>query len=179
MNLITVLIISFLFLSIVSTLFHFTHLWFKNGLLLHIFSAVNESTWEHMKMLLAPTLLLGVFQYLLLHDTYSNLFNAILILLVIGILTIPLIYEPLRILIKKVPFYITILIFYLAIIFGILSEYYILKNSISIFSESVSLFIILLITLKFALFTYFPPKIFLFKDPVTGGYGDVSHRKKN
>lgn len=179
MSLTTVLIISFFILSTLGTIFHFTHFWFKNGLILHIFSAINESTWEHMKMLVAPTLLLSVFQYFVLRENYSNLFNGILILYLVEILTISLMFEPLRILLKRVPFYITILIFYLAIIFGILSENYILKNNISIFSELGSLILIGIITIKFAIFTYFPPKIFLFKDPVTGGYGDVSHRKKD
>lgn len=179
MNLTTVLIISFFLLSTLGTIFHFTHSWFKNGLLLHIFSAINESTWEHMKMLVAPTLLLSIFQYFVLRGNYPNLFNGILFLFVVEILTIPLLYEPLRMLLKRVHFHITILIFYLAIIFGIFSEYYILKNEISIFSELVSLILIGIITLKFAIFTYFPPKLFLFKDPFTKRYGDVNHSKKN
>jgi len=125
-------------------------------------------------MLVAPTLLAGVFQFIVFKGSFPNFFNGILVLFVVEILTIPLLYEPLRILLKKVPFYFTILIFYLAIILGIFSEYYILNNKISIFSELVSLILIGIITLKFAIFTYFPPKIFLFRDPVTGGYGDMN-----
>lgn len=177
MTLTTVLIISFFLLSTLGTIFHFTHFWFKNGVLLHIFSAINESTWEHMKMLVAPTLLAGVFQFIVFKGSFPNFFNGILVLFVVEILTIPLLYEPLRILLKKVPFHFTILIFYLAIILGIFSEYYILNNKISIFSELVSLILIGIITLKFAIFTYYPPKIFLFRDPVSGGYGDIHHRR--
>lgn len=177
MSLTTVLIISFFILSTLGTIFHFTHSWFKNGLILHIFSAINESTWEHMKMLVAPTLLISIFQYFVIRENYSNLFNGILILFAVEILTIPLIYELLRLLLKKVPFQLTILIFYLSISLGLLSEYYILNNKISIFSELVSLILIGIITLKFAIFTYYPPKIFLFRDPVSGGYGDIHHRR--
>ncbi len=172
MSLILVLIISFLILSVFGTLLHFTHGWLKNGVLLHIFSAVNESTWEHMKLLVAPTILVMVFQYIFLNSEYTNIINGILILYIVEIVSIPLIFEPLRLILKKVPFIFTILIFYIAIILGLFVEYLILKNRISIFSESLSLVLILLITLKFSIFTYFPPKHFLFRDPVTGRYGD-------
>ena len=172
MSLISVLIISFFFLSIFGTLLHFTHGWLKNGILLHIFSAVNESTWEHMKLLVAPTLLVMVFQYIVLNSEYTNLINGILVLYVIEIVSIPLMYEPLRLILKKIPLIFTILIFYIAIVLGLFFEYIILKNNISLFNELLSLILILIITLKFSIFTYYLPKHFLFKDPVTGRYGD-------
>lgn len=172
MNLVTVLIISFFILSVFGTLLHFTHGWLKNGVLLHIFSAVNESTWEHMKLLVAPTILVMVFQYIFLNSEYTNLINGILVLYVVEIVLIPLIYEPLRLILKRVPFLFTILIFYIAIMLGLFFEYLIVKNGISLFSELLSLIFIFIITLKFCIFTYYPPKIFLFKDPVTGRYGD-------
>ena len=172
MDLITVLIISFVILSVFGTILHFTHGWFKNGILLHIFSAVNESTWEHMKLLVAPTLLVMIFQYVILKNDYSNLMNGILILFVVEIVSIPLLYESLGLILKEVPFIITILVFYISIILGLFSEYFILKNGISIFSELIGFLFILVITFKFGILTYFPPKIFLFRDPVTGRYGD-------
>ncbi len=172
MTLNTILLISFLLLLTFGTLLHFTHNWFKKGLLLHIFSAVNESTWEHMKLLLAPTCIVIILQYLLLRNSYSNILYSGLILLVVQILTIPLLYEPLRLIVRKVPFLITIGIFILAIIFGVLVEYIILKNGYALISEPLSLLIVICLLLLFGLFSYYPPKIFLFKDPVTGRYGD-------
>lgn len=172
MSLILLLIISFLILSIFGTLLHFTHGWLKNGVLLHIFSAVNESTWEHMKLLVAPTILVMVFQYIFLSSEYTNIFNGILILYIVEIVSIPLLYEPLRLILKKVPLLFSILIFYIAILLGLFFEYLILGNHISLLSELLSLILILVITLKFSIFTYFPPKHFLFRDPVTGKYGD-------
>lgn len=172
MSLILVFIISFFILSVFGTLLHFTHGWLKNGVLLHIFSAVNESTWEHMKLLVAPTILVMVFQYIFLNNEYTNIINGILILYIVEIVSIPLLYEPLRLILKKVPFIFTILVFYIAIVLGLFFEYLILKNNISILSEFISLILILIITLKFSIFTYFPPKHFLFRDPVTGKFGD-------
>ena len=173
MALITVLIYSFLIISILGTILHFTHGWFKKGVLLHVLSAINESTWEHMKLLVFPTLLVMVFQFVYLRDIYSNLWNSLLILFLAEILTIPLLFEPLRVFIKKVPLFITILIFYFSIFVGLLLEYYFLSQEIFIFKEYTCLVLILVLFVLFFIFTYFPPKFFLFKDPVTKRYGDI------
>ena len=171
MNLLTVLIVSFIIISIIGTLLHFTHGWLDKGLTLHFFSAVNESTWEHMKMLVAPTILVGILQYVFLDKGYINFFNSILILLIIELVTMPLLYETLKKLVKKVPFPITILIFFLSIIFGLTAEYLILTNGVVIFPEVWSFVLVLLIVSLFGIFSYSPPRSLLFKDPITGRYG--------
>lgn len=173
MNVLTVLFISFLLISILGTLLHFTHDAFKKSIFVHIVSAVNESTWEHMKLLIFPTVLVLIFQYLTLRSLYSNIFNGILVLIIIEILFIPISFESLKKLMKKVPLWLTILIFYLAVLLGILGEYYILVNSISFLNENISLLLISILCIHFGLFTFKPPKKYIFKDPVTGKYGDV------
>lgn len=178
MELQTIFIISFLLISLLGSLFHFTHGWIKRGFLLHVFSALNESTWEHMKMLLAPTLLVSVLQLFYLRGVYENFWNGVLLLLIVELLTIPFLFEPLRHLIKKVPFVFTILIFYLAIFFGLLVEYFVLKNEILIFSDFIALIFVLILVILFGFFSYYPPKHFLFRDPVTGEYGDYLHKEK-
>lgn len=171
MNILILFLLSFCVLTIFGSLAHFTHGWFKKGILLHIFSALNESTWEHMKMLVAPTILVGILQYVFLDKGYINFFNSILILLIIELVTMPLLYETLKKLVKKVPFPITILIFFLSIIFGLTAEYLILTNGVVIFPEVWSFVLVLLIVSLFGIFSYSPPRSFLFKDPITGRYG--------
>ena len=171
MNILILFLLSFFVLTILGSLAHFTHGWFKKGILLHIFSALNESTWEHMKMLVAPTILVGILQYVFLDKGYINFFNSILILLIIELVTMPLLYETLKKLVKKVPFPITILIFFLSIIFGLTAEYLILTNGVVIFPEVWSFVLVLLIVSLFGIFSYSPPRSFLFKDPITGRYG--------
>lgn len=173
MDIYSIFILSFCFLIIFGSLLHFTHDWIKKGILLHIFSALNESTWEHMKLLVAPTILIGILQYIFLKGTHANLFNSIFILLLVEVTSIPLLFEPLRLLLKKVPFSVTILIFILSILFGLLTQSYFLKENIYLFPEEIALLLSLGIVGIFAIFSYYPPKIFLFKDPITGRYGDV------
>ena len=173
MELEIVLIVSFFAISLLGTLLHFTHGWIKNGVLLHVFSAVNESTWEHMKLLIAPTILIVIFQSFYLDTMYLNIFNSLLILLIVELITIPLLFEPLRIIFKKVPLYITILIFYISIILGLFAEYFVIQSEIMFVSEWLAVILILLIVAIFSITTYHPPKFFLFRDPQTGKYGDT------
>ena len=47
-------IFSTIFVMILGTLLHFTYEWSGGNLLVASFSAVNESTWEHLKLLFYP-----------------------------------------------------------------------------------------------------------------------------
>ena len=48
------LIFSIIFTFILGTLLHFTYKWSEENAIVGIFSAVNESTWEHLKLLYFP-----------------------------------------------------------------------------------------------------------------------------
>ena len=53
-------ILSAVFISVLGTLLHFTYDWFGNNPIIGVFSAVNESTWEHLKLLFFPTLIVTI-----------------------------------------------------------------------------------------------------------------------
>ena len=52
----------FLFTGALGTLLHFVYEWSGGSALAAWFSAVNESTWEHMKLLFVPLFLFSVVQ---------------------------------------------------------------------------------------------------------------------
>ena len=56
-------IISAIFMLVVGTLLHFTFGWSNNNPLIGTFSAVNESTWEHLKLLFFPMLISTIIGY--------------------------------------------------------------------------------------------------------------------
>ena len=41
----------FIFISVLGVLLHFTYEWSGDNAVVGLFSAVNESTWEHLKLL--------------------------------------------------------------------------------------------------------------------------------
>ena len=56
-------IISAIFTIILGTILHFTYGWLNKNLLVGAFSAVNESTWEHLKLLFFPMLISTIIGY--------------------------------------------------------------------------------------------------------------------
>lgn len=44
----------FIFISVLGVLLHFTYEWSGDNAVVGLFSAVNESTWEHLKLLFFP-----------------------------------------------------------------------------------------------------------------------------
>ena len=77
---------------------------------------------------------------------------------------------------KKVPLWLTIVIFFLSIAIGLLVEYRILTKGILLFGEFIATVFVVIIGVLFAIFSYFPPKAFIFKDPISGKYGDYAHK---
>lgn len=55
-------IADFLFVAILGTLLHFVYEWTDRNALAAMISPINESTWEHLKLLYMPALLFTVIQ---------------------------------------------------------------------------------------------------------------------
>ena len=51
------------FSLIVGTLLHFTYEWSGENKFIASFSAVNESVWEHLKLVFYPMLIAGIVEY--------------------------------------------------------------------------------------------------------------------
>ena len=63
----------FLFVGALGTLLHFVYEWSGGSIPAACVSAVNESAWEHMKLLFVPLFLFSVVQVCLLGRNYPNL----------------------------------------------------------------------------------------------------------
>ena len=68
---------------------HFFYSWFPNTLF-SIFFPVNESIWEHMKMLYTTILLNGIIEYFLLKKFNVENKNFLLLLFIKSIMIIPI-----------------------------------------------------------------------------------------
>lgn len=62
------LILSFIFVCILGVLLHFTYDWSSQNPIIGFFSAKNESTWEHLKLIFFPFLFLTIYDGLLHRD---------------------------------------------------------------------------------------------------------------
>lgn len=166
-------IFSIIFVSILGTLLHFTYDWSNNNVLVGIFSAINESTWEHLKLLFYPMLLTTIIGYFYLGKNTSNFLCAKTLGIVAAmIFTIVFFYTYTGILGTNVDI-LNIATFFIAVILGEFVAYkYMLSNNPC--DEKTAIIILIILLLCFTIFTFFPPQIGLFKDPISGAFGFVN-----
>ena len=168
-------IISAIFMLVVGTLLHFTFGWSNNNPLIGTFSAVNESTWEHLKLLFFPMLLTTIIGYFYIGKNIPNFLCSKLIGIVTSILfTIIFFYTYTGILGTNISF-IDINIFFIAVLLGEYATYKFLLSDSSC-NKRVSIIVLTILLTSFFLFTFVPPKIGLFKDPVVNDFGITKNR---
>ena len=68
-------IIGFVFVSVIGTLAHFVFEWSGNNTVVGLFCPINESPWEHLKLIFFPYLIWTVAQYFIMHKS-KNIFPA-------------------------------------------------------------------------------------------------------
>lgn len=159
------LVAGFLFTSILGTLSHFFYDWSGQNAVIALISPVNESTWEHMKLLFFPALLWSFFIPLPLREEYPSLRPALLLGTLLGTLCIPVLFYTYSGILGRTYTAVDIAIFFIstAVAFFIAGM---LKNcpGIQKWRKTVS-FLILLSTIAFFVFTFLPPDIGLFAEP--------------
>ena len=67
------MILGFLFTAALGTIWHFLYDWTGRGAIAALFFPVNESTWEHMKLIFFPMLLCAVFLAARFKEEYPTL----------------------------------------------------------------------------------------------------------
>ncbi len=155
-----------------SFLTHFIYNIFPNSLFA-IFFPVNESIWEHMKLLSTTILLYGIIEYFLLKHYNIKVNNFLFSLFIMSVISIP-IY-----LIIFLPFYykgINSMFFYLLVmsityIICCCISYYILKFKEIKYQNIISIIFIIIIYIIFGYLTYNPLKNDMFFDTEEAKYG--------
>ena len=164
-------IISTIFIIVSGILLHFLYDWSNNNTVVGIFSAINESTWEHLKILFFPmliTIIIGSYYYKDVDNYLCSKTKG----LILSLLFIVISFYTYTGIIGTNFASINILIFILAVIIGEIYTYKKINNDSSC-SSIKSLIILIFLMLIFIVFTFKPPHIGLFKDPVNGTYGMV------
>ena len=151
---------------------HFIYNLFPN-ILFSFFFPINESIFEHLKILFTSTIIYGLFDYLLLKKEQIKVNNFSFNLFLsstLSILIFLLLYLPIYYIIGEfLP--VTLLLMILTYSLCQLISYYILSTKKIPYLNTLSILFIILIYLNFIILTYSPPKEDLFKDPITNTYG--------
>lgn len=161
----------FLFISVLGVLLHFTYEWSGDNPIVALFSAVNESTWEHLKLLFFPMLLLTIIE--LLFTEKRQLPSNYLFARTIGILSgkafIVIAFYTLTGVFAKLPDAVNIALYFLGVFLALCIENKINRGNSQNHSAFAAI-ILLTLTIAFFVFTKYPPSIGLFANPVLTGF---------
>ena len=157
--------IRFIFISVLGVLLHFTYEWSGNNPIVGLFSATNESTWEHLKLLFFPMLILTMLEIFFNSSKLpSNFLSARVIGIISGTIFIVAAFYTILGVIGTNYDFINIAIYFVGAILALVIENK-QYNKPAIPSECTSFIILLILTIAFFIFTFYPPKIGLFAEP--------------
>ncbi len=163
---------SAIIIFILCIIFHYIYSWFPNKLF-SIFFPVNESIWEHMKLIMSSILFNSFLEYFLLKKNnipFNNYITSIFLSGTLGIIIFLIIYLPLYYLFGE-NFILNIIILFITICLCEIISYYILKSKKQYFIDYISLLGLILVYIVFGILTYYPVINDLFYDKSKEKYG--------
>lgn len=164
-------IITIIICLILGTLLHFTYEWSGENLMVALFSAVNESTWEHLKLAFYPMLLMGIIGYFIIGKRSRNYWLAQTLGILVAIIFITTFFYTYTGIIGTNFAVLDIGSFVVAILLGEYVIYKLLTSPKTYNLEFISIILLILLLLSFIIYTFSPPQIALFKDPINGSFG--------
>lgn len=165
-------------ISIIGSVLHFTYAWSGKNKFVAIFSAVNESTWEHIKLALSGIFCCTLVDVWFLGDN-PNYWVARSVSFVVPVLVIPAIFYTYTSWTKRPILPVDISSFVVAALLCSLAFAGVLVlPPIGEMGVIVSIVISVTIIAMYLLLTKFPLHMFLFRDPITGKYGYDGHNER-
>ena len=168
--------IGVIFIVLFGSFLHFTFELSGYNIILAIFSAVNESVWEHLKLAFWPAFIYAVIEYKQLKRSVNNFLFAKTVSIYLMPIIIAILFYSYTAVIGQSSLTIDILIFIIAVIVGQLVSYKLLTSKkLSKNFKKISLVALIILLLMFVIFTFYPPRIEIFRDSISGEYGIVEH----
>lgn len=164
-------VIGLLWTLAAGNLLHFVYDWTGKRVAAALFSAVNESTWEHMKLLAVPWILFSIVECIALRSGGTTAPRAAGLLA--GLAAIPLLFYGYKGIVGKGSMIVDILIFQVAVLLAFWVSWTLQKRrQLSGGGWTVLGILVLLgVWALFLLFTFRAPDLAVFIDPVTGTRG--------
>ena len=163
----------FLWTCAAGTLLHFLYDWSGGNVIAAAFSGVNESTWEHMKLLFFPILLFSVVQVCVMGRNYPNLLAVRALSVLVGLALIPVLFYTYTGALGIQESWANIAIFYVTALACFLLDFALLSRGrlSAPWQQIAGLLILWVLAFSFVWFTFRPLKFPLWQDPVTGQFG--------
>ena len=151
------------FTAVLGTLSHFFYQWSGENPLVAFFSPVNESTWEHMKLIFFPMLFFSLFISARMKDAAPSLSGALVLGNLLGTLSIPVLFYTYTGILGQNYMIADLTVFFAAVL-SAWSTVWKLRDSAKVFRCRVFLYgLAVLLCLLFFVFTFRVPGLPLFR----------------
>lgn len=153
------------------TILHFLYDWLGESPWVAAFSGVNESTWEHMKLLFWPMFIYAIVQSFFFKDT-DNFWCIKLRGILLGLALIPVLFYTYNGAIAKSPDWLNIAIFFISAAASYIFETRLFNSQkVRCHAPKAAFVTLCVIAALFVIFTFFTPNLGIFRDPITNSYG--------
>lgn len=157
--------------SLGGTLLHFLYDWLDKAVWIAPLSGVNESTWEHMKLLFWPMFIFAVVQSFFFCDR-EDFWCVKLKGTLLGLVLIPVIFYTYNGAIGHSPDWLNIAIFFVSAAVAYIYETRLFnKGATTCKTQKLPFALLCVIAVLFVVFTFATPQLGIFKDPLTATYG--------
>jgi len=174
-----ILLISVPFLFVLGSLLHFTYKWSRENKLVGIISPVNESIFEHSKLLLFPLSLFWIVGYFFLKDSVdaNSYFIAMVVSVITSIIVMISFYYTYKEFIGNSYLWIDIFDLLLSLFIGqvVANHIYVHSNNVP---SIISISIMIILSIGYIYLTFKPFKTPLFLDEKSKTYG-INKEKKS
>lgn len=172
-------IIGILFTAVLGTLLHFLYEWSDRLPLAALFSPINESVWEHLKLLFFPFVLYSLWELFHASRNPAVFLPARTMGLAAGLVFIPLLFYSYTAVLGTNYLALDITVFLLSILLAFFlsrlterkAAYPSGNRALFRVLPYLSMAAVLLLFALFVLFTFRTPRLPLFRDPVNGSFG--------
>ena len=166
------LFLTFLLSVIIGTLLHFAFEFSGGSTLVGAFTPVNESIWEHLKLILIPSILTAPIEYISFGKNYIGYFGAKSFATVIGMLFVLVGYYTYSGLVGTDYFIADILLFLGGMaLTSFFTFIFTLKLNLGEREAIIGMSMIAFLLIVFMYFTFNPPMLELFRDPLSEDFG--------
>jgi len=143
---------------------HFVYEWSGNNFLVGLFFPVNESTWEHIKLVFFPMFFYALIGGKKMEEQYPCIYNAMFTGILAGLVMIPMLfYTYTGVLGFKVD-WLNIVVY----VISVLAAYYVVYRMAEVChskNSKVLRYTMYVLLVAFMIFTVYPPELGLFAKP--------------
>lgn len=160
------LIAGAIFVSVVGTLFHFVYEWSGNNIIVGFFAPVNESVWEHTKLIFFPMLIYSLYLERKIKGEYPCISSDVIFGALAGIVSIISLFYTYSGIIGFNVAFVDISIFYISTIIAFYVVYRLALSCKTDRYKVVAQILAVVFVLLYVIFTLYPPDIPLFANPL-------------